>query len=42
MTWNGGLGFKTAPSKPINITEPDLEYQALFSQPENGIGGWDG
>jgi len=40
MTWNGALGFQTAPSTPINITEPDLEYKAVFL--ENGAASWDG
>lgn len=40
MTWGGKMGFQTAPTKPINIVEPDLEYQALFA--ENGAIGWDG
>lgn len=30
MTWGGKLGFQTAPSTPIVITLPDLQYQALF------------
>jgi carboxypeptidase D len=40
MTWNGMLGFQQAPSTPINITLPDLQYQDVFAQ--NGIAGWDG
>jgi len=40
MTWNGKLGFNSAPSKPIDITLPDLEYLAVFAA--NGIPGWDG
>jgi carboxypeptidase D len=40
MTWNGALGFVAAPSTPINITLPDLEYQAIFV--ENEADGWDG
>ena len=40
MTWNGKLGFQEAPSTPINITLPDLEYQAVFSA--NGADGIDG
>jgi carboxypeptidase D len=30
MTWGGKLGFQTAPSTPINITLPDLQYEAVF------------
>ena len=30
MTWNGRLGFQTAPSEPIVVTLPDLEYGSLF------------
>lgn len=40
MTWNGKLGFQTAPSTPIEITTPDLLYTAVFD--ENGAEGWDG
>ena len=40
MTWNGALGFQTAPATPIVITEPDLEYQAVFA--ENSADGIDG
>lgn len=41
MTWGGKLGFQTAPSTPINIMLPDLQYQALFDQ-NDGLGGFDG
>ncbi|RAH52603.1 serine carboxypeptidase PepF [Aspergillus piperis CBS 112811] len=34
MTWNGKLGFDTAPSTPINIDIPDLMYNEVFV--ENG------
>ncbi|KAG0650120.1 Serine-type carboxypeptidase F [Hyphodiscus hymeniophilus] len=30
MTWNGKLGFQSQPAKPIVITLPDLQYQAIF------------
>jgi carboxypeptidase D len=30
MTWGGKLGFQSAPSTPIVITLPDIQYQALF------------
>jgi carboxypeptidase D len=40
MTWNGHLGFQEAPSMPIDITLPDLQYQALFDA--NGLNGTDG
>ena len=30
MTWDGIQGFQTAPSMPINITLPDLQYSSLF------------
>lgn len=40
MTWNGELGFQQAPSTPINITLPDLEYAAVFDA--NGADGLDG
>lgn len=42
MTWNGKLGFQSAPSTPINITMPDLMYASVFAEPANGIPGWDG
>lgn len=35
MTWNGKLGFQSAPNKPIDITLPDLMYQDLF--PSSGF-----
>ncbi|KAJ9612602.1 hypothetical protein H2200_004199 [Cladophialophora chaetospira] len=31
MTWGGKLGFQAKPSKPIYITEPDLQYEAVFA-----------
>ncbi|OKL63264.1 Serine-type carboxypeptidase F [Talaromyces atroroseus] len=40
MTWNGQLGFSERPSKPINITIPDLMYAEIFD--ENYMGGLDG
>lgn len=40
MTWNGKLGFQTAPSTPIDIKLPDLQYQAVFDS--SGFGGFDG
>lgn len=30
MTWNGQMGFQSAPNKTIFIDLPDLEYQSLF------------
>ena len=30
MTWNGMMGFQSAPSKNIVIYSPDLQYEALF------------
>lgn len=40
MTWNGALGFQTAPSTLIDITLPDLQWQAVYV--ESGLGGYDG
>ena len=40
MTWNGQLGFQTAPTTPIDITLPDLQYASVFSA--NGADGIDG
>jgi carboxypeptidase D len=40
MTWNGQLGFQTAPSTPIDIQLPDLQYTAVFD--DSGLGGFDG
>ena len=40
MTWNGQLGFQEAPSTPINIQLPDLQYQSVFAA--NGEAGVDG
>lgn len=34
------MGFQTAPSTPINITLPDLQYAAAFAA--NGLAGVDG
>jgi carboxypeptidase D len=39
MTWNGKLGFQERPSTPIVITEPDLQYGAVFEA--NGLAGVD-
>ncbi|RMZ86083.1 hypothetical protein DV737_g54, partial [Chaetothyriales sp. CBS 132003] len=36
MTWNGQLGFSERPSKPINITIPDLMYASVFDDSDNG------
>ncbi|KAI9687927.1 MAG: hypothetical protein M1822_002009 [Bathelium mastoideum] len=41
MTWNGQLGFQTQPSTPINITIPDLMWNAEFG-PGSGEQGVDG
>lgn len=30
MTWGGKLGFQEAPSTPIYLTLPDLQYQDVF------------
>ncbi|PKY06468.1 putative pheromone processing carboxypeptidase [Aspergillus campestris IBT 28561] len=38
MTWNGALGFQAAPSTPINITLPDLQYRDVFMA--NNATGW--
>jgi carboxypeptidase D len=38
MTWNGHLGFQSKPSTPIIITEPDLQYGALFDGSDNPQG----
>lgn len=35
MTWGGTLGFQQQPSTPINITLPDLQYQAIFDDADN-------
>lgn len=40
MTWNGKLGFQTQPTTPINITLPDLQFQAVLA--DNSATGWDG
>lgn len=39
MTWGGKLGFQVKPTKPIIITLPDLEYEAVFD--ENDFNGLD-
>lgn len=36
MTWHGKLGFQSAPTTPIVITLPDLQYEAVFDA--NGFG----
>lgn len=41
MTWNGHLGFQTAPSEPINVDIPDLQYQDVFAG-KNHMQGYDG
>lgn len=40
MTFNGGLGFNSRPSKPIVIETPDLQYAGVFAA--NGAAGLDG
>jgi len=40
MTWGGALGFQTAPTKPIDIELPDLQYAAVFES--SGLDGLDG
>lgn len=30
MTWNGAMGFQSAPNTSIVITLPDLQYGSLF------------
>jgi carboxypeptidase D len=35
MTWNGKLGFESAPNKPIDITLPDLQNAEVLR--ENGM-----
>lgn len=39
MTWNGKLGFQTAPSTPVVITIPDIQYAGVFDA--SGFGGLD-
>ena len=39
MTWNGMMGFQSAPSKLINIELPDLQYSATFKS--SGFKGLD-
>ncbi|KAE8384497.1 Alpha/Beta hydrolase protein [Aspergillus alliaceus] len=38
MTWNGQLGFQTAPTTPINIGLPDLQNAEVFE--ENDLSSW--
>jgi carboxypeptidase D len=40
MTWNGALGFQQAPSTPIDLQLPDLQWQDVFVS--SGLGGYDG
>jgi carboxypeptidase D len=40
MTWNGCLGFQEAPTTPIDIQLPDLQYQQAFA--DSGMTGYDG
>ena len=40
MTWNGHLGFHSAPLTPIIIELPDLEYSEVFDK--NNYNGLDG
>lgn len=39
MTWGGKLGFQKAPSTPIDIKLPDLQYQSTFV--DSGLDGLD-
>ncbi|RDW76179.1 carboxypeptidase-3 [Coleophoma crateriformis] len=40
MTWNGALGFQTAPSEEMVVETPDLEYTAAFNNgPQKGRDG---
>lgn len=39
MTWNGMMGFQTAPTTPINVDLEDLQYEAVFA--DNGASGLD-
>ena len=41
MTWNGQLGFQSAPATPIDIKMPDLQWNEMFEAQE-GYGGLDG
>ncbi|KAI2814181.1 hypothetical protein CBS63078_7389 [Aspergillus niger] len=41
MTWNGQLGFQSAPATPIDIQMPDLQWVEIFEAQE-GYGGLDG
>lgn len=40
MTWNGHLGFRSAPCDPVDILLPDLQWQDALSA--SGFGGLDG
>lgn len=41
MTWNGAMGFQSAPSTPINIYLKDLEYASVVkSSFGNEIPDW--
>lgn len=40
MTWNGDMGFQSAPNQSIVIEYVDLQYPAAFQA--NGYGGLDG
>ena len=42
MTWNGQLGFQQIPSKPIDITTPDLQYASVFNNDQNTFEGYNG
>lgn len=42
MTWNGKLGFQSAPSTPIDITLPDLQYQDIWCSNGDYYCGLDG
>lgn len=40
MTWNGALGFQSAPSTPVNIQVPELVYGGRLTDSGTGnIGG---
>lgn len=38
MTWNGAMGFQSAPSEDIIISLPDLEYESTFAA--SGFDAW--
>lgn len=44
MTWNGQLGFQTAPTTPIEVSIPDLMYNDVFNNDTSnkGLAGYDG